>query len=83
MVRLLSYRKARVSDMAINSCMGCVAPKRYPGCHAKCPEYLAAKAEHDRLKAKHDKERDISVGIISNRGGKVYKAMKDRRNKRI
>jgi hypothetical protein len=63
--------------------MGCVAPKRYPGCHDKCPEYLAAKAEHDRLKAKHDKEKDISVSLYFARGGKVYKTMKDRKNKRI
>lgn len=40
----------------INSCKGCVAPKRYPGCHAVCPEYLADKEEHERRKAEYYKE---------------------------
>lgn len=69
--------------MAINCCKGCVAPKRYPGCHGTCEEYLACKAEHDRLKAEHDKARDISIGIYADRSKKVYNAMKDRRNKKI
>lgn len=33
-------------------CQHCVAPKRYPGCSGKCPEYKEARA---RLEA--DKER--------------------------
>ena len=69
--------------MAIYSCMGCVAPKRNPGCRGKCPEYLAEKAEHDRLKAKYDKERQISNAIYDDTMKKVYKAKKDRRHKRI
>lgn len=35
-------------------CYGCVPPKREPGCHSTCPEYLKQKAEHDALKAKAD-----------------------------
>lgn len=69
--------------MAINSCKGCVAPKRYPGCHDHCQEYLTAKAEHDRLKAKYDMERDIGSAIVRDHCNKVYKAMKDRRNKKV
>lgn len=64
-------------------CYGCVPPKREPGCHSTCPEYLADKAEHDRLKAKHDRERDISMAIYDSRGVKVAKAMKNRRNKKV
>ena len=65
----------------IYSCKECVAPKRYPGCHSVCPEYLAQKAEHDRLKAIYDKERDIACAITCSRGDRVYKAMKNRMRK--
>lgn len=32
-------------------CNGCVAPKRCPGCHGSCPEYIAWNEEYnmDRL----------------------------------
>ena len=69
--------------MAIHTCKDCVAPKRYPGCHGSCTDYLTAKAEHDRLKAIYDRERAISSGILGNRVDNVYKALKDRRNKRL
>ncbi len=65
--------------MGIYSCKGCVAPKRHPGCHGSCPEYLAEKAEHDRLKAIHDRERDITAAICSNRLYQVEKSLRDRR----
>lgn len=67
----------------INCCKGCVAPKRYPGCHASCEEYRADKAEHDRIKAQNDRVRDIRIGIYLDRSQKVYNAMKDRRNKKV
>ena len=69
--------------MAFKSCFGCVAPKRHPGCHGKCPEYLAERAEYDRLKAIHDREHNINVGIYVSRHEKIHKALKDRRNKKI
>lgn len=31
-------------------CHYCVAPKRYPGCHSTCPDYIKQKAEWDALK---------------------------------
>ena len=30
--------------MKIKCCKDCVAPKRYPGCHGICPEYIYEKA---------------------------------------
>lgn len=30
--------------MKIKCCKDCVAPKRYPGCHGVCPEYIHEKA---------------------------------------
>lgn len=29
-------------------CYECVAPKRHPGCHAHCEEYIAEKSERDK-----------------------------------
>lgn len=29
--------------MKIKCCKDCVAPKRYPGCHSVCPEYIHEK----------------------------------------
>lgn len=69
--------------MTVYCCKGCVAPKRHPGCHDHCPEYIAEKEEHDRIKAEHDRERDIRIGIYGNRSKKVYNAMKYRRNKKM
>lgn len=65
--------------MAIHCCKGCTQPKRHPGCHGSCSEYLAEKAEHERQKEIHDKQRDIVYGIISDRENKIYRAMKNRK----
>lgn len=69
--------------MTFKSCFGCVAPKRHPGCHGSCPEYLAERAEYDRLKEIHDREQRVTIGIYTSRNQKVYKALKDRRNKKV
>lgn len=29
--------------MKIKCCKDCIAPKRYPGCHSVCPEYIHEK----------------------------------------
>ena len=62
-------------------CRDCVAPKRHPGCHGHCPEYEAARGEYDKRKALIDREKDISIGIHTERSKKVEKAMRDRRRK--
>ena len=67
----------------IYCCKGCEAPKRYPGCHGVCQDYLEQKKEHDRLKAEHDKANQIKTAIIGSQMKKVYKAMKDRKNRKI
>lgn len=59
-------------------CKGCVAPKRYPGCHDRCPEYLKQKAEYQERKAAYDKKKKISFGITAQRSAAVAKAMKGR-----
>lgn len=65
--------------MAINCCKGCVAPKRYPGCHGRCPEYLEEKARWDELMAAERKKLDTQYGITSARSEAVGKALKSRR----
>ena len=67
--------------MAIKCCYGCVAPKRYPGCHDRCGEYLEEKSEYNRLKSEYDKKRAVECAIYSQRSIHVYKALKDRHKK--
>ena len=62
--------------MAIKCCKDCVSPKRYPGCHSHCPEYIEEKAEYDRLKAAADLKRDTIQGIIRQRYDRVDRAYK-------
>lgn len=57
--------------MKIKCCKDCVAPKRHPGCHGVCPEYLYEKAlweEHRRFSE-----------LYEQRSEGVRKALKHRR----
>ena len=58
----------------IKCCYGCVAPKRYPGCHGHCPEYLAEKAQDEQKKAQDDIRRKVSLDIYQQRADMVAKA---------
>ena len=40
-------------------CKDCVSPKRYPGCHDHCPEYLAQKEKHDKERIEQAKLNGI------------------------
>ena len=66
--------------MAINCCNGCVAPKRYPGCHDHCEEYIREKEAHNQRKAELDQGQQISAAIYSARANKVERAMRKRRS---
>lgn len=71
--------------MAIKCCYGCVPPKRTPTCKfdGTCNKYAEAKAEHDKRKAEHDREREITGAILSDRSSKVYNALKGLRVKKF
>ena len=42
----------------IRSCNGCVAPKRHPGCHATCEDYLKEKAQDEAERAALRKDNE-------------------------
>lgn len=63
----------------ITVCKDCTAPKRHPGCHDRCPEYLAEKAEYERLKAKADAIRKIDFSLYSQQCKSVRRAMRHKR----
>ena len=46
-------------------CRYCVAPKRYPGCSGKCPEYAAARARYDKDKARHTADTEMRTYTIN------------------
>jgi hypothetical protein len=49
--------------MTIFSCKGCVPPKRFPGCHGSCPDYIREKAEYNARKAEADKKKATQDGL--------------------
>ena len=60
----------------MKSCIGCVAPKRHPGCHDHCPEYIEEKAEHDRRKAIEDQKSAVRNGIYMQKSDGVLRAIR-------
>lgn len=60
----------------IKCCQYCVAPKRHPGCHGTCPEYLKEKAEHEERKASDYKQRKVKGDIYCQRSERVTKAIR-------
>lgn len=63
----------------IQCCRYCVPPKRYPGCHAICPEYRSEKALHDAKKAEIEKIKAIQEGLDSQVIAGVERAKKIRK----
>jgi len=66
--------------MTIKCCRPCKAPKRYPGCHDHCEEYLKEKEAHNQRLAELAQDRGVSAAIYTDRGRKVEKAMRKRRS---
>lgn len=64
--------------MAIRCCKDCTPPKRYPGCHAKCEQYLKEKEEYEKQKAIAKANKPVSLSAydfdeIAYAGCKRYK----------
>lgn len=64
--------------MAVKCCKDCVPPKRHPGCHDHCPDYIAEQLIYDLQMAAYRKERDTALGI---RDQKTRGVMRARRRK--
>jgi hypothetical protein len=47
-------------------CEKCVAPKRYPGCHDKCPDYEKDRKKYEARKAELDKRKRCTMRFIIN-----------------
>ena len=58
----------------ITCCKSCVAPKRHPGCHGHCPEYLAERAVYEAKKAEVDKLKAIRDGLDNQAINAEYRA---------
>ncbi len=58
-------------------CYKCTQPKRHPGCHDHCGEYLAEKAARDRKKSQAHPE--IKSGLYCQRTAAVARAKRRRR----
>ena len=65
--------------MAIRCCHGCVAPKRHPGCHGTCPEYMSEKAKHDADMAKDYQYRKTQHELNEQRYRAITKVTKHKR----
>lgn len=65
--------------MAISCCHGCMAPKRYPGCHDHCPDYLKEKAEYDAKAEEDYKRRKTIQNLNEQRYSGIIKAVKHKR----
>jgi hypothetical protein len=56
--------------------MLCVPPKRHPGCHAHCPEYIEERAEYDEKKAIADEKRAAAHSVTAQKYDGVRLAYK-------
>lgn len=67
--------------MAIKCCHNCVAPKRHTACWGHCPEYLAEKEQHEKLKAQDDYQRKVNNDIYLQRYDRIVKAIRNHRRR--
>ena len=65
--------------MAIKCCNGCVPPKRTPGCHGTCKEYIAEKAALDEQNAAATAKKKTNQNIYAQKSAGVHRAK--RRNR--
>lgn len=60
-------------------CNGCVPPKRHPGCHDHCPDFITEKLVDDLREEKYRKQQEIHLGLRDQKTRGVIKANKRRR----
>lgn len=63
-----------------NPCIGCVAPKRHPGCHDTCGDYIVEKAFHNVALEEEYEKRGIdgySVDHMRKNSDRARKSKQD------
>ena len=68
--------------MGIKCCLGCVAPKRHPGCHDHCPEYIKEKNKYNEERAAAYKKKLIEDGLNTQTFTGITKATKKRKGRK-
>jgi hypothetical protein len=63
----------------IRCCKDCKAPKRHPGCHATCPEYIEQKEKHEQDRQAKWNAQAVKNNLTAQRAVGVYKANKSKR----
>lgn len=59
----------------ITCCNGCVAPKRYPGCHDHCPDYNEARILEIVAEESYKRQKKIEDGLKQSKMACVKKAL--------
>lgn len=67
------------SQSTIECCRNCVAPKRHPGCHGHCSEYIKEKTEYEGRKAAYYGDSSVKNGLTAQRSNAVNTALRRRR----
>lgn len=65
--------------MKIKCCKDCVAPKRHPGCHGVCPEYIHEKTLWEEEKKIIREQHRIRSELYEQRSERVQKALRRKR----
>lgn len=64
-------------------CKDCMPPKRYPGCHGHCEEYLGEKKELDKIRERLARERKYNQDYYESSMAKVRYFQKKKKNARF
>lgn len=67
----------------IECCRDCAPPKRRPGCHGSCPEYIMERAALDERNATENLQRQTKQNLYAQRDAAVKKAARKRRKEKI
>lgn len=59
----------------ITCCKGCVAPRRFPGCHAVCDDYRREKEQCEKERIERNKRKLTEYELYSQRSEAVRKTI--------
>jgi Na+-translocating ferredoxin:NAD+ oxidoreductase RnfC subunit len=67
--------------VGIKCCHKCVAPKRHPGCHATCPEYIEENQTHQAEREEIRKYKEVNNSVYRQKSDGVFRAYRSRGRK--